>query len=68
MHGMNRKEAAFYLDALRVEFPRLEFPVSMECTQEKREEARGKIMEALEIAIRALDNRAESGREALHEH
>lgn len=64
---MNRKEAAYYLDALRVEFRRLEFPVSVECTQEKREEARGKIMEALGIAIRALDDRGENEREALHE-
>lgn len=65
---MDRKEAAFYLGGLRTEFPRLEFPVSVGCTQERREEARGQVMEALEMAIRVLGDLGGKDKAVLHEH
>lgn len=48
---MNAREIYYFLDALKTEFPRMDFPVSCNCTEERRKEFRGKVMEALESAL-----------------
>jgi len=65
---MDHKEAYFFLDALRTEFPRMEFPVSCKCTQEHRQEFRGKIMEALNEAISVLGAEEAPDRSVQHGH
>ena len=54
-------EVYYFLDALKTEFPRMDFPVSCECTEERRKEFRGKVMEALESALVILRDLEDPG-------